>query len=204
MPWHRARSSSPSSAIQGNRVSARGSAARAAKQGSTRRSPRFKATRATENGNGAPREAHSDLGGTRWLSVISVWNLASSAASHSDTGPFTELPCPRSEGRRLPRAVKSATACMVDKALADTLTAWRRHLHAHPELTLHEKADRRIRLREAARTRRVLRRRRRRPRRCRDDRARRVQSQRRAACRHGRAADHRDDRPRRMLRPTRA
>lgn len=28
---------------------------------------------------------------------------------------------------------------MIDKALADTLTAWRRHLHAHPELTLHEK-----------------------------------------------------------------
>jgi amidohydrolase len=27
----------------------------------------------------------------------------------------------------------------VDKSLADTLTAWRRHLHAHPELTLHEK-----------------------------------------------------------------
>ena len=27
---------------------------------------------------------------------------------------------------------------MVDKTLADTLTAWRRHLHAHPELTLHE------------------------------------------------------------------
>jgi amidohydrolase len=26
----------------------------------------------------------------------------------------------------------------VDKTLADTLTAWRRHLHAHPELTLHE------------------------------------------------------------------
>jgi amidohydrolase len=29
---------------------------------------------------------------------------------------------------------------MIDQALADTLTAWRRHLHAHPELTLHEKA----------------------------------------------------------------
>jgi hippurate hydrolase len=29
---------------------------------------------------------------------------------------------------------------MIDRALADTLTAWRRHLHAHPELTLHEKA----------------------------------------------------------------
>ncbi|HET6196628.1 MAG TPA: amidohydrolase [Acetobacteraceae bacterium] len=27
---------------------------------------------------------------------------------------------------------------MVDKSLVDTLTAWRRHLHAHPELTLHE------------------------------------------------------------------
>ena len=27
---------------------------------------------------------------------------------------------------------------MVDKLLADTLTAWRRYLHAHPELTLHE------------------------------------------------------------------
>ena len=27
----------------------------------------------------------------------------------------------------------------MDKSLADTLTAWRRHLHAHPELTLHEK-----------------------------------------------------------------
>src|SRR5277367_5239364 len=27
---------------------------------------------------------------------------------------------------------------MMDKKLADTLTAWRRHLHAHPELTLHE------------------------------------------------------------------
>lgn len=26
----------------------------------------------------------------------------------------------------------------MDKALADTLTSWRRHLHAHPELTLHE------------------------------------------------------------------
>src|SRR5277367_2172936 len=25
---------------------------------------------------------------------------------------------------------------MMDKKLADTLTAWRRHLHAHPELTL--------------------------------------------------------------------
>src|SRR5580704_9868670 len=29
---------------------------------------------------------------------------------------------------------------MIDLALADTLTTWRRHLHAHPELTLHEKA----------------------------------------------------------------
>ncbi len=29
---------------------------------------------------------------------------------------------------------------MIDPALADTLTAWRRHLHAHPELSLHEKA----------------------------------------------------------------
>ena len=28
---------------------------------------------------------------------------------------------------------------MIDPTLADTLTAWRRHLHAHPELTLHEK-----------------------------------------------------------------
>ncbi len=28
---------------------------------------------------------------------------------------------------------------MIDKGLADTLTAWRRHLHAHPELTLHER-----------------------------------------------------------------
>jgi amidohydrolase len=28
---------------------------------------------------------------------------------------------------------------MIDPALADTLTAWRRHLHAHPELSLHEK-----------------------------------------------------------------
>ena len=28
---------------------------------------------------------------------------------------------------------------MIDKALHDTLTAWRRHLHTHPELTLHEK-----------------------------------------------------------------
>jgi hippurate hydrolase len=27
----------------------------------------------------------------------------------------------------------------MDKTLSDTLTAWRRHLHAHPELTLHEK-----------------------------------------------------------------
>src|ERR1700735_1556693 len=27
----------------------------------------------------------------------------------------------------------------MDKSLADTLTSWRRHLHAHPELTLHEK-----------------------------------------------------------------
>ncbi len=27
----------------------------------------------------------------------------------------------------------------MDQSLADTLTAWRRHLHAHPELTLHEK-----------------------------------------------------------------
>ncbi len=26
----------------------------------------------------------------------------------------------------------------MDKTLADTLTGWRRHLHAHPELTLHE------------------------------------------------------------------
>ena len=28
----------------------------------------------------------------------------------------------------------------MDKALADTLTGWRRHLHAHPEFSLHEKA----------------------------------------------------------------
>jgi hippurate hydrolase len=28
---------------------------------------------------------------------------------------------------------------MMDKPLTDTLTAWRRHLHAHPELTLQEK-----------------------------------------------------------------
>ena len=27
----------------------------------------------------------------------------------------------------------------MDKTLADTLTSWRRHLHAHPELSLHEK-----------------------------------------------------------------
>jgi hippurate hydrolase len=27
----------------------------------------------------------------------------------------------------------------MDQSLADTLTAWRRHLHSHPELTLHEK-----------------------------------------------------------------
>ena len=27
----------------------------------------------------------------------------------------------------------------MDKTLSDTLTAWRHHLHAHPELTLHEK-----------------------------------------------------------------
>jgi len=27
----------------------------------------------------------------------------------------------------------------MDQSLAETLTAWRRHLHAHPELTLHEK-----------------------------------------------------------------
>jgi len=27
----------------------------------------------------------------------------------------------------------------MDKTLAETLTGWRRHLHAHPELTLHEK-----------------------------------------------------------------
>ena len=27
----------------------------------------------------------------------------------------------------------------MDQALHQTLTAWRRHLHAHPELTLHEK-----------------------------------------------------------------
>ena len=27
----------------------------------------------------------------------------------------------------------------MDQALHDTLTEWRRHLHAHPELTLHEK-----------------------------------------------------------------
>ena len=26
----------------------------------------------------------------------------------------------------------------MDQTLAATLTAWRRHLHAHPELTLHE------------------------------------------------------------------
>ena len=30
-------------------------------------------------------------------------------------------------------------AALMDKALADTLTGWRRHLHAHPELSLHEK-----------------------------------------------------------------
>jgi hippurate hydrolase len=28
---------------------------------------------------------------------------------------------------------------MIDQALTETLTAWRRHLHAHPELSLHEK-----------------------------------------------------------------
>jgi hippurate hydrolase len=28
---------------------------------------------------------------------------------------------------------------MIDQTLADTLTTWRRHLHAHPDLTLHEK-----------------------------------------------------------------
>ena len=27
------------------------------------------------------------------LSAISVWNLACSAASHTDTGPFTRSPC---------------------------------------------------------------------------------------------------------------
>ena len=39
----------------------------------------------------------------------------------------------------MPFGGKSATAWAVDKTLADTLTAWRRHLHAHPELTLNEK-----------------------------------------------------------------
>jgi amidohydrolase len=39
----------------------------------------------------------------------------------------------------LPRVAKSANRLAVDKTLADTLTTWRRHLHAHPELTLHEK-----------------------------------------------------------------
>jgi hippurate hydrolase len=39
----------------------------------------------------------------------------------------------------LPLTGKSATGLAVDKTFADTLTAWRRHLHAHPELTLHEK-----------------------------------------------------------------
>src|SRR5271169_6955322 len=28
---------------------------------------------------------------------------------------------------------------LMDRSLHETLTAWRRHLHAHPELTLHEK-----------------------------------------------------------------
>ena len=38
----------------------------------------------------------------------------------------------------LPITGKSATACRMDQKLVDTLTAWRHHLHAHPELTLHE------------------------------------------------------------------
>jgi hippurate hydrolase len=46
--------------------------------------------------------------------------------------------CQSASPAELPPAAKSATACTVDKALADTLTAWRQHLHAHPELTLHE------------------------------------------------------------------
>src|SRR5271170_5363159 len=29
-------------------------------------------------------------------------------------------------------------AAAMDKDLAETLTGWRRHLHAHPELSLHE------------------------------------------------------------------
>ena len=39
----------------------------------------------------------------------------------------------------LPITGKSATACRMDQKLVDTLTVWRHHLHAHPELTLHEK-----------------------------------------------------------------
>ena len=38
----------------------------------------------------------------------------------------------------LPSTGKSANRREMDQTLADTLTAWRRHLHAHPELTLHE------------------------------------------------------------------
>ena len=38
----------------------------------------------------------------------------------------------------LPSTGKSATAGRMDQKLIDTLTAWRHHLHAHPELTLQE------------------------------------------------------------------
>ena len=92
----------------------------------------------------------------------------------------------------------------MDNTLAETLTGWRRHLHAHPELTLHEQETAAFvcdRLRElgvpfaagigghgvVATISRG-----------------RVQSQRRPARRHGRAADRRDDRSRPTHRPTRA
>jgi amidohydrolase len=38
----------------------------------------------------------------------------------------------------LPDPGETGYAVYMDKTLADTLTGWRRHLHAHPELTLHE------------------------------------------------------------------
>ena len=159
-----------------------------------------KPLRATENGNGAPREAHSDLGGTRWLSVISVWNLLPPLPRTRIPGRSPNCPVRNRRGRRLPRCGKSANrlrsgqiACRYPDRLAPTPA---RAPGTHPA----REGDRCVRLREAAGPRRAAHRRRGRTWRRRNDIARSEQSQRRSACRHGCVADRRDHRPRLRLR----
>ena len=88
----------------------------------------------------------------------------------------------------------------MDATLHEKVTAWRRHLHQHPELSLQEKQTSAFVCHTLTRAGRPLRRRRGRPRRRCHHLPRPLEPQRRPPRRHGRAAHHRDHRPRPRLR----